>query len=73
MEAEKLSRLNYKLRDPIPGRISGLIHVAELKQYFRTEDTADATTSSAQDHELDGGAEGSLPTHRCNTRNRRVR
>ncbi|KAH9368439.1 hypothetical protein HPB48_012631 [Haemaphysalis longicornis] len=38
----KISRLNYKPKDPRSGRISGPIHVGELKQYFRRKETADA-------------------------------
>lgn len=48
--------------------------MGELKQYFRREDTADAPNSRSPCRELErGGAEGRLPRHRFNTRNRRIR
>lgn len=71
--AERISRLNYKLKDPRSGRIGGPIHVGELKQYFQREETADAHTSGSRGRELEGDAEGRFPTHRYNTRSRRDR
>ncbi|XP_077552724.1 uncharacterized protein LOC144166933 [Haemaphysalis longicornis] len=43
--AERNSGLDYKLKDPRSGRISGPIHVSKLKHYLQREDTADAPTS----------------------------
>ncbi|XP_037560798.1 uncharacterized protein LOC119439896 [Dermacentor silvarum] len=71
--AEKLSRLNYKLRDLNTGRISGPIHVGELKRYFRREGTVEAAAPAPRTRGRASECPSTPMAHPYNTRSRQNR
>ncbi|KAK8771307.1 hypothetical protein V5799_025446 [Amblyomma americanum] len=67
--AEKLSPLNYKLRGPNSARLSGPIHVGELKRYFQREAAVEREVPATRNR----GERSLTPTHPYNTRSKRKR